>query len=174
MAERRASDSQLAHVEGLTTQPAVIRWGLAPVRWVVGPLATILIASFALFVGLSFAPGDPVTVMLGMHATPQARAMMRRAMGLDHPLVVQYWHWLTGVIRGHFGLSIVYRANVSTVMAGRAPTTFLLVAYAAVIVIVVGVGLGIIGGVSRRLGPGVSAFTAVCVGVPSYVAALWP
>ena len=140
-------------------------------RWIGGPLLTILIAPFVVFVGLSLAPGDPLTQLLGTHATPAQYAMMRAKLGLNRPLLVQYLHWLDGVIHGQLGMSITYRTNVTTVLGGRVATTLFLVIFAALLVIVVGVGLGVAGGAVRRLGPGVAGLSALGVAVPTFVAA---
>jgi peptide/nickel transport system permease protein len=145
----------------------------APVRWLWGPLATILIASFVLFMALAAAPGDPVLVLLGPHPTPGAIAALRAKLGMDQPLIVQYWHWLSGAVQGDFGTSIIYRTQVSHLLGGRLSTTLFLVVYAAVIVVVVGVGLGILGGAVRRLGPVVATIVAVAVAIPAFVAAMF-
>ena len=137
----------------MPTKRASGRVILAVARWLVGPLVTILVASFVVFVALSLAPGDPVAQLLGGHPTPEAVEATRHMLGLDPPLLVQYWHWLTGVVQGDFGLSIVYRTDVSTVLSGRIFVTVFLVAYAAVLVLICGVGLGVLGGSVRRLGP---------------------
>ena len=106
-----------------TALSTVGRAGWTGTRWLLGPLLTILIASFVVFVGLSLAPGDPVTRLLGTHATPAQYALARHRLGLDQPLISQYWHWLTGVLHGDLGTSIVYRTDVTTLLAGRIGTT---------------------------------------------------
>lgn len=155
------------------TSRTVARAASAPVRWLGGPLLTILIASFVLFMALAAAPGDPVMTLLGGHPTPEAVAAMRAKLGMDHSLIVQYWNWLSGAVRGQFGTSIVYRTDVATVLGGRIWTTLFLVVYAAIIVVVVGVGLGILGGAFKRLGSAVAAIIAVGVAIPAFVAALF-
>ena len=154
-----------------TALSTVGRAGWTATRWLVGPLLTILIASFVVFVGLSLAPGDPVTRLLGTHATPAQYALVRHQLGLDQSVIAQYWHWLAGVVHGHLGTSIVYRTDVTTLLAGRIGTTFFLVVFAAILVIVCGVGLGILGSGVRKLGPGVAGVSAVGVAIPTFVAA---
>ena len=140
-------------------------------RWLIGPLVTVLVASFVVFVGLSLAPGDPLTRLLGSHATPAQYALMRARLGLDQPLLVQYWRWLSGVAHGDLGQSIIYRTDVTTLLAGRVTITLFLVVYAAILVVVGGVGLGILGSGVRRLGPPVAGVSAVGVAIPTFVAA---
>jgi len=155
------------------TSRTVVRAASAPVRWLGGPLLTILIASFVLFMALAAAPGDPVMTLLGGHPTPEAVAAMRAKLGMDHSLIVQYWNWLIAAAQGHFGTSIIYRSDVADLLAGRIRITFFLVAYAAVIVVAVGVGLGILGGAVKRLGSAVATIAAVGVAIPAFVAALF-
>ena len=74
-------------------------------------LATIpvmLLVSAGVFLLLQLIPGDPVSAMLGENATPEAYASLRRELGLDRPLPVQYLDWLGKTVRGDLGVS-VYR-----------------------------------------------------------------
>lgn len=149
------------------------RTGLArrAISTITGAAATILVASFVIFAGLSAAPGDPVAQILGAKATDQARASMRQRLGLDDPLLERYWHWLTGVFHGDFGISLTSRQDVTALIAPRLETTFLLVAMAALLVIVIGVGIGVIGGVSTRGRAAVSTLVGLGIAVPGFVAA---
>ncbi|MEW2571833.1 ABC transporter permease [Streptomyces sp. NPDC047070] len=136
-----------------------------------GALATIVAASFVIFAGLSAAPGDPVAQILGAKATDEARANMRERLGLDDPFLDRYWNWLTGTFHGDFGVSLTSRQDVTALIGPRLTTTFLLVVMAALLVVVIGVGLGVFGGVSRRGRPVVSTLVGLGVAVPSFVAA---
>jgi len=138
---------------------------------VVGAAATVLTASFVIFAALSLAPGDPVSLLLGPHATDEARTAKRAELGLDDPLLVRYWHWLTDALQGRFGTSFTYREGVTTLIGPRLETTLLLVAMAAVLIVVVGIGLGVLGGVSDRWSAVVSAATGLGIAVPTFVAA---
>ena len=135
------------------------------------PLATILVASFIVFAAIAAAPGDPVARMLGAKSTLAQRAALRHELGLDQSLVERYWHWLTGLAQGDLGSSLTYKAPVTTLLSGRVSVTLFLVIYAAILVIAVGVGLGIVGGAFRKMGSPVAGLTAVGVAVPSFVAA---
>lgn len=138
---------------------------------VLGAVATVLAASFVIFAALSLAPGDPVALLLGARATDQARAAKRAELGLDDPLVVRYWHWLTEAVHGRFGTSFTYREDVTTLIGPRLSTTLLLVAMAALLIVVVGIGLGVLGGVSDRWRPVVSVASGLGIAVPTFVAA---
>lgn len=134
-------------------------------------LATIVAASFLIFAGLSAAPGDPVRAILGPHPSVQAVAHERHVLGLDRPLLVRYWDWLSGAVHGDFGTSLVYKTSVGSLISPRIGTTLLLVGYSLVIILMIGLTLGILGGTFRRLGAPVAAATGVLVAIPAFVAA---
>ncbi|MFF5084998.1 ABC transporter permease [Actinoplanes sp. NPDC000266] len=141
------------------------------VATVSGAVTTILAASFIIFAALAAAPGDPVAQVLGAKATDEARAGMRARLGLDEPLPVRYWHWLTGALHGDLGTSLTSRQQVTDMIGPRLLTTVLLVAMAALLVVVVGIGLGVVGGLSRRGRAVVSSAVGLGVAVPSFVGA---
>lgn len=131
----------------------------------------MLVASFVIFAGLAAAPGDPVAQILGAKSTDEARAQMRDKLGLNDPLLERYWHWLTGAVRGDFGTSLTARQDVVDLVAPRLLTTLLLVVMAALLILVVGIGLGVVGGVSARGRVAIATLVALGIAVPSFVAA---
>ncbi|MBS1868595.1 MAG: ABC transporter permease [Actinobacteria bacterium] len=140
-------------------------------RWLVGPLVTVLVASFVISAALALAPGDPVAQLLGPRPTAAQIAVTRHELGLDRSVPVRYWDWLSGAVHGDLGFSIVHRDSVATLIGPRLGTTALLVAYAGVLILVGGVGLGILGGALRRMSPLVAAITGLGIAIPAFVAA---
>ena len=141
------------------------------VRWIVLPVATILVTSFLVFSALSLTPGDPIAQILGGKATEEARAAMREQLGLDRPLIVRYVEWIGGLLRGDLGTSYTYRDSVISVLAPRAEVTLQLVLYAAVLIVLLGIALGLIGGLTERIRPAIAGLIALLISIPSYVAA---
>ena len=91
---------------------------------------TLFITSFLVFASLYVAPGDPLTFL---HAGPQPYARrwsqaVSAQYGLDDPFLVQYWHWLTGVLHFDFGRSLQFREDVAHLIGARVPTTLGLIA----------------------------------------------
>jgi peptide/nickel transport system permease protein len=135
---------------------------------------TVAVASIAIYAAMYAAPGDPIAVLTGgRQITPEARALLTERYHLNDPLPLRYWHWLSNTLRGDFGYSIASREDVSTLIAQRALTTIELVAYASLIIIVVGVGIGVV----SALRPGIVdtcalLVTTVLAAMPSFVAAL--
>ncbi|MDR2378146.1 MAG: ABC transporter permease, partial [Bifidobacteriaceae bacterium] len=92
-------------------------------RWFLTAVPIVLVVSALTFVLASFVPGDPARTILGTGAPPEQVEALREQLGLDRPLPVQYWDWLTGALRGDFGRSITTWGPVSAELAGRVEVT---------------------------------------------------
>ncbi|MCL4394672.1 MAG: ABC transporter permease [Chloroflexi bacterium] len=116
--------------------------------WLPVLLFVISVITFAL--GL-YGPGDPVQVMLGMHATPATIERLRHEYGFDQPFYVQYVNYIANALHGNFGYSLVkYRDQpVGPLIAERLPVTIQLNIVSIVLGIVVGIPLGLLAGVKR-------------------------
>lgn len=109
-------------------------------------IITLFIVSLLAFLAFQIIPGDPTTKMLGTEATPEAVAALREQLGLDKPIPVRYWNWLTDFLRGDMGTSYSYSMPVSQMLAEKLPTTVLLSVMAFVITVVISIPLGILAG----------------------------
>jgi peptide/nickel transport system permease protein len=116
--------------------------------WLLGRLAQIvpsfLAIGVAVFVLARLLPGDPVSAMLGDHASDATIAKLTAQLGLDRSIPVQFWGFLTGVVHGQFGTSIAYRIPVTQLIAERLPATLILTGLSALIGIVVAVPLAFV------------------------------
>jgi len=126
---------------------------------------TLLGVSVLAFSLIHLVPGDPAAVMLGERANARAVAELRHEMGLDRPLPVQYWIFLTSALEGDLGRSIKTREKVSVEIAHRFPATFELALAAMLIAVGLGVPLGVLA--ARRRGGWLDAMvmTGSLVGV---------
>ena len=97
-------------------------------------------------------PGNPALVKAGPLATPEHIREMERQMGLDRPVPVQYWRYLSGVLRGDFGESATTGRPVLQDFLQRVPATLELTLASMLIAIAVGIPLGVVAAV-RRDGP---------------------
>ena len=161
-----APDSLLVTSRQLTGAPDLVRLhgrtlgehdgtSLTMARFVTRRLGLLLLAlivsSFVVFISLDLAPGDPLATLTGGRTLPpSALAELRRQYHLNDPLLVRYWHYVTGVIL-HFnlGTSIQYREPVTTLISQRIGVTAELVVYAGLLIVVFGVGLGLLAGLRR-------------------------
>ncbi len=94
-------------------------------------------------------PGNPALVKAGPLATPEHIKAMEKQMGLDQPVVVQYWRYVRGVLHGDLGESSMTGRPVLTDLFQRVPATLELTLASLVIAIVVGVPLGVVAAVRR-------------------------
>jgi peptide/nickel transport system permease protein len=133
------------------------------------------VSSFVIFISLNLAPGDPLAALAGGRSLSHATVVaLTREYHLNEPLIERYREYVTGVVL-HFnlGTSIQYREPVSTLIGQRIAVTAELVAYAAVLIVVFGVGLGVLAGLRRGLLDNtVIAVSTVLAAVPSFVAAI--
>ena len=105
--------------------------------------------SVLVFSVLHLAPGDPAAIMLGAQSTKEDVERLRRDLGLDQPLVVQYLHWIGQVARGDLGRSIPLGRAVLPEVLLRFKATLLLTAGALVIAIFLGLVAGIVSAVKQ-------------------------
>ncbi|PZQ79725.1 MAG: glutathione ABC transporter permease GsiC [Ancylobacter novellus] len=104
------------------------------------------------FVLLYALPADPAVLLAGRNATPQTVANIRHQLGLDLPLPLQFWNYLTGLLQGDLGRSFNQKTAVAPLIFARLPATLTLMAAGIAIEVVVGLTLGVIAAV-RRDGP---------------------
>jgi len=135
-------------------------------------ILTLLVASFLIYGSLYLAPGDPATQLAGGRATPEVLEQIRERYQLDEPFLTRYWDWLTNVLQGDLGQSFVYRQDVSSLLAPRVGNTVLLVLYASILILGVGVTLGLASALRRRLGSVVTVGTAIGMATPAFVTAI--
>lgn len=116
-------------------------------------LAMLVLVTFGVsvicFVISRLIPGDPAQMMLGPRATPQAIAEMRSRLGLDQPVTTQYIQYMSDLLRGDFGVSIITRQPVLGELWSYIPATLELMLMAMVLSIVVGVPLGVLTALRR-------------------------
>lgn len=107
-------------------------------------LFVLWLVSILVFVGCQILPGDVAQLSLGQYATPEAVATLRAQMGLDHPAVYRYFEWLAGMLRGDWGVSMVSRTPVASMLSERAANTGLLAGVTALIAVPLSIGLGLL------------------------------
>jgi peptide/nickel transport system permease protein len=94
--------------------------------------------------------GDPVSNMVGVDTTKEERLAIYEKLGLNDPFYVQYWHYLSRVIRGEFGTSFRLGVSVTELFRERLPATLELSAVAALFALLFGIPLGVYTGLHRE------------------------
>jgi peptide/nickel transport system permease protein len=102
---------------------------------------------FAVMLTIELIPGDPVTLMLGEHATQESVTAVRQALGLDKPLLVRYVQYIGNLLQGDLGRSLRERRQVSEELADVWPATLELTTAALVIAVIGGVLAGVVSAV---------------------------
>ncbi|MFI4981288.1 MAG: ABC transporter permease [Nevskiales bacterium] len=127
-------------------------------------------ASLALFALLYVLPGDPVAFVLGDSATPEQLATLRHSLGLDRPVVLQYFLWLGRLLDGDLGTSLVNGYPVSLLIAQRLPVAIELTIGAVAVSLLLGGAAGIYLGLRPfgRLARLLDLANATAVAVPVF------
>lgn len=136
-------------------------------------LVVLIGISFITFALTYLAPGDPVRAMFaatGVMPTEDVMNQIREDMGLNQPLLVQYWHWLTSCLQGDFGTSYQSNAPVVTLLLDRLWPTIKLALLSLAIMLAFAVPLGILAAVyqNRPIDYIVRGMTFFGVSIPNF------
>jgi peptide/nickel transport system permease protein len=121
-------------------------------RYILGRLGQAILCLFAVAVIvfiLGRLTGDPLVMMLPPDATKADFQMMREHLGLDEPYVMQFWRFISGIVRGDFGTSIRYQEPAMGLVFERFPATLELTVVAIAVAVFIALPIGIISAVKR-------------------------
>ncbi|TPW27842.1 ABC transporter permease [Martelella alba] len=143
-------------------------------RYILKRLLTLIPVLFGLtiivFAIMAMIPGDPATAILGSYATPDNVARINKALGLDKPLVSQYFIWLGNLMHGDFGRSYTQNRPVIDIISERFGNTLILAGTALVLCSIFGLLAGIISAV-RQYGftdKAVTFLVLIGISIPSF------
>ncbi|BFV57484.1 ABC transporter permease subunit [Kitasatospora sp. CMC57] len=125
------------------------------VRRSLGALVILLIVSMVTFALFFAIPADPARLSCGKVCTPENLTLIRHSMGLDESVIMQFWHWFSGIFTGRdfsaghcdapcFGYSYVKQEMITDVLLDRFPTTVSLTVGSAVVFLIFGIGTGML------------------------------
>ncbi len=115
-------------------------------------------------------PGDPATLMLAEGASDDLIRRVREAEGLNEPIYVQYFEYLSGIVRGDFGFSWRSNREVEVMVIERIPATLELAVAATVVALLIAIPLGVISA-TRRNEPadyGATLFSLLGISTPNF------
>lgn len=132
--------------------------------------AVLLLVTVVTFMFVHIVPGDPGRAILGPQASPEAVQQIDARLGLDQPLLTQFWTYVSGLVRGDFGESVSQGVPVTRLMSGRLWPTVGLIVYAAVLTVLITVPTAMLAATRRgtpvdhavRVGP------LLGLGLPSF------
>jgi peptide/nickel transport system permease protein len=140
------------------------------VRRLLFGVLTLFVVSVVVFV-LTQALEDPAQVILGREATPEALAAKQQELGLDEPLVTQYWNWLSGLLTGDPGVSWTNGVPVLELLSDRIGNSLFLMALSAVVSIPISIVIGTYAAAKRdkTFDAASSGTTLVLASLPEFV-----
>ena len=122
------------------------------------------------FVILRIMPGDPVNLMLGTRATPEAIEALREQLGLHKPIYEQYLMFVKDLAHGSLGTSIFYDQPVTRIVLERLPATIFLVLYSTALAILITLPLAALSAVRKGsfVDNGIKGLFVVALSMPSF------
>jgi ABC-type dipeptide/oligopeptide/nickel transport system permease component len=115
--------------------------------YLAGRLGQLLLVLFGVsvvvFIAMHLLPGDVATLLLGDRATVASLARLRHQLGLDQPVIVQYWRFITGALSGDFGTSLRDNRPAFAEVLAAFPVTLQLTLAALLLAVAIGVPLGV-------------------------------
>lgn len=140
------------------------------IKRIIQIIPVIIGITLILFVLMYIIPEDPAKLILQKGATPQALANLREKMGIDKPVYVQYWRYVSSLAKGDLGISYRYRRSVNEILAEHYPNSIKLAFAAIIIETIIGIIAGIISAVKKYsfLDIMVTISTTILVCIPVY------
>jgi peptide/nickel transport system permease protein len=113
-------------------------------RRLLATIPVLAVVAVFVFLLLRLTPGDPAAILAGDAASTEQIAAIRRSLGLDEPLPVQFGIWLGQVLTGELGESFYFKIKVTALIAQRLEPTFALAALTITLAVLVAVPLGVL------------------------------
>lgn len=138
-------------------------------------LIVLLGVSVVSFLILELVPGDPVQVMLGQSGASAAQmTQLRHQLGLDQPIYLQYWRFLSHAVRGDLGTSIVQQQPVVQLIIEQLPATIELTVAGMGVAIVLGITTGVVAAIrpNSLVDSAIMIVATIGIAVPSFWLAL--
>ena len=107
-------------------------------------IVTVLLVTILAFLAFSIIPGDPTDAILGLNATEEQIAALRTELGLDLPIHIRYWNWISDFVTGDFGMSYNFDLPVANLIAAKVGVTLTLAAMSFVLIVIISLPLGVL------------------------------
>lgn len=136
----------------------------------------ILIVTLSILFGLIYlVPGDPASIALGPRATDEMKELLRVKMGLDQPIIIQLWRFISRAAVGDLGYDVWSNRSVGQIVAEAMPYTLALTACGIGWAILVSVPLGVWSAVNRNgwIDRTLGVFSVSAIAIPSFLVALY-
>ena len=139
-------------------------------------IIVLIIVTLIVFFVMQLLPGDPLVIFLGQQAgsgsiSQEQLDQLYIRYGLDKPLMVQYWNWISGVLQGNLGESIYYHEDVGKLLLERFPATLDLGIKSFILYNVLGITMGMV--VALRRGKWIDTFATVLSYIGVSIPVFW-
>ena len=120
------------------------------IRRLLTAIPTLIVISMIIFAILKLAPGDPMSQFAANPSVPpEVRLNIRKQLGLDDPIPVQYAKWATSWVRGDWGFSFASRTDVRGLIAGRIGTTLFVMGLSFIVSLLIALPIGVLAAVKQ-------------------------
>ncbi|HEX8012959.1 MAG TPA: ABC transporter permease [Casimicrobiaceae bacterium] len=139
-------------------------------RRVVAIGVILVVISILIFAITQALPGNVARMIAGQFATPDVIAAIELKLGLNDPLVTQYWRWASGILSGDLGQSLIMQRPIGPMLRAALAHSAVLAAVSLLLVTIIGIGLGIIAAIKRNtaIDHGISVITFFGISVPEF------
>jgi ABC-type dipeptide/oligopeptide/nickel transport system permease component len=126
---------------------------------------TLFLVSVITFAVTNILPGDVAMMIMGTQSNPAALAGLRKTLGLEDPLVLQYARWIGGMLTGDFGHSLMFKEQISTLLMQKMKASSLIVVMSMAIALICAVPLGVWSAIHRNRWQDTAASSAALFGI---------
>lgn len=133
-------------------------------------IPTLFIASIIIFAIIVLSPGDPATMLLGQEATPEQIHAERARMGLDKPIIIRYFVWLSDIAQLKFGFSFSNGRPVGSLIANAFPKTLQLAVLSMLVSVFCGFVLGMISALkpNSKIDTLITSLNSLALAIPGF------
>ncbi len=146
---------------------------VAILRRLLATLPVVVVVAVVVFALIRLTPGDPAAIIAGDGATLEQIARIRHQMGLDQPVTLQFYHWVSGLLQGDFGTSLISGLPVVDLLLKRMGPTIALTLYTVGAVVLLSIPAGILAAWKRGKwqDKGVALGSVIGFSMPSFITA---
>ena len=144
------------------------------VRRILFGLVVLWLVTLGTFFLFFVIPADPAVTLAGKGGTPARVAQIKQRLGLDQPVIVQYWHYLDRLLHGDLGTSFFTGASVNSTIKADLPPTLSLILGGAILWLIGGIGVGVLSAIRARsfLDRAATVFVLIGISMPTFVVGL--
>ncbi len=111
---------------------------------------TLLFISIITFLITNLLPGNVAVMILSFRGTPETIAALEQKLGLNDPLILQYWHWISGMVQGDWGISLRFKVPIAELVGQKMLASSMIIILSLMIALIFAIPLGIISAIKHN------------------------